>query len=151
VIGGSVLTTLCAYAAVPLPISPVPVTGHTFAVLLVGALLGSKRGAISLAPYAVEGTAGLPVFAGSAARLGFVVAAFVTGWLAERGWDRKVGKAVLAMAAGNLVIYAAGLAWLVQFIGVKEVLAMGMLPFLPGDAVKIALAALARIFHQTTP
>jgi len=155
VIAGSVLTALCAYVAFPLPISPVPVTGQTFAVLLVGALLGSKRGAISLALYVAEGMVGLPVFAGGAAGpgvllgptggylLGFVVAAFVTGWLAERGWDRTVGKAALAMAAGNLVIYAPGLAWLVQFVGMRDVLAMGMLPFLPGDAVKIALAAFA--------
>jgi biotin transport system substrate-specific component len=154
VLAGSLLTALSAYVAFPLPFSPVPVTGQTFAVLLVGAMLGSKRGAMSMALYVAEGTAGLPVFAGGAAGpgvllgpsggylLGFVAAAFVTGWLAERSWDRQLGTAVLAMAAGNLVIYASGLAWLVQFVGAHQVLALGILPFLLGDAIKIGAAAL---------
>ncbi len=153
VVGMSLLTGLAAQAAIPLPFSPVPVTGQTFAVLLAGALLGSQRGALSQAVYIAEGLVGMPVFAGGHAGLawalgptggylaGFVAAAFVTGWLAERGWDRKVLTAGLAMVVGNVVIYACGLAWLLRFVAQERVLMAGMVPFLVGDIVKIALAA----------
>jgi biotin transporter BioY len=73
--------------------------------------------------------------------LGFVVAAFVVGWLAERDWDRRFITAVAAMAIGQLVIYAAGLSWLAMYVGADMVLPMGLLPFLPGDVVKLLLAA----------
>jgi len=155
VVGMSLLTGLAAQVAIPLPFSPVPVTGQTFAVLLAGALLGSRRGALSQVTYIAEGLAGMPVFAGGHAGLawalgptggylaGFVAAAFVTGWLAERGWDRKVLTAALAMAVGNGVIYAFGLVWLTQFVGPERLLLAGLAPFLVGDAVKIGLAAMA--------
>jgi len=155
VLGGSLLVALGAQIRISLPFTPVPITGQTFGVLLVGALLGARRGALSLLAYLIEGGAGLPVFAGGAAGahhllgptggylVGFVAAALATGWLAERRWDRRVWTAALAMAVGNMVIYGFGLLWLARFVGPERVLVAGMLPFLPGDALKLLLAALA--------
>jgi biotin transport system substrate-specific component len=153
VIGGSLFVALLAQIAIPVPFSPVPITGQTYAVLLVGALLGSRRGALSLLLYLVEGGLGLPFFSGGAAGwarvlgptggylLGFVLAAFVVGWLAERGWDRRLSTAAIAMLAGNLVIYLVGVAVLAVFVGAAEAVPLGLLPFLPGDMLKILLAA----------
>jgi biotin transport system substrate-specific component len=151
-----------AQVAVPLPFTPVPVTGQTLGVLLIGALLGSKRGAAAMLMHLAEGLAGLPVFAeGSTAwtltRLGvptiigptagyllaFPVAAFVVGWLAERGWDRRLLTAAAAMLVGEVVIYAVGLPWLALYVGAERAIPLGLLPFLAGDAVKLALAATA--------
>ena len=152
-IGGSLFVALSAQVAIPLPFSPVPITGQTLAVLLVGALLGSRRGSLCLLAYLTEGAVGLPVFAGGTAGLvhllgptggylmGFIPAAFLTGLLAERGWDRRIGTALLAMSAGNAVIYAFGLPWLALFTGGERVLALGLLPFVFGDIVKLVLAA----------
>ncbi len=153
VLGGSILVALCAQLAVKVPFSPVPMTGQTFGVLMVGALLGSRRGILSLGVYLVEGTTGLPVFAGGGFGLaqllgptggyltGFVAAAFITGWLAERGWDRHFWSAWLAMLIGIVFIYASGLLWLSFYVGWKNVLTMGFYPFLPGAFLKITLAA----------
>jgi len=152
VVGGSLFVALSARIVVPLPFSPVPVTGQTLAVLLLGALLGSRRGALCLLVYLTEGIVGLPVFAsgGGLAYLmgptggylaGFVAAAFLTGLLAEHGWDRRVGSTLLAMFLGNVAIYAFGLSRLVHFVGSERVLALGLLPFIPGDLVKMAIAA----------
>jgi biotin transport system substrate-specific component len=152
VIAGSLLVALLAQFAVPLPFSPVPVTGQTLAVLMVGVLLGSRRGSLALLTYLAEGAMGLPVLAGGAAGLarltgptggyliGFVAAAFLVGWLAERGWDRRPETTLLAMVLGNVIIYAFGLPWLARFVGAGQVLAMGLWPFLPGDLGKILLA-----------
>ncbi len=157
VLGGSLFTALMARITIPLPFTPVPITGQTLAVLLVGAALGSRRGALSMAAYVLEGALGLPVFAGGTAGLrrltgptggyliGFIAAAFVTGWLAERGWDRRPLWTALAMLIGNAVIYLFGLPWLAMFLGgfagPKGALALGLLPFIPGDLLKLALAA----------
>lgn len=152
VIAGSLLVALLAQFAVPLPFSPVPVTGQTLAVLMVGMLLGSRRGSLALLTYLAEGAMGLPVLAGGAAGLarltgptggyliGFVAAASLVGWLAERGWDRRPGTTLLAMLLGNAVIYVCGLPWLAHFVGVERVLSLGLLPFLPGDLGKALLA-----------
>lgn len=154
VVAFSLLTALAAQVVVPLPWTPVPLTGQTFAVLLTGALLGSRLGAAAMILYLVEGALGLPFFrggAGGAAHfagatagylLAFPAAAFVTGLLAERGWDRKFSTAAAAMALGSLVILAAGWAWLALFFrtGV-EAFVVGVAPFLAGDVLKIALAA----------
>ncbi len=154
VIGGSLLIALCAQIAIPLPFSPVPITGQTLAVLLVGALLGSRRGGLCLLTYLVEGIAGLPVFAGGATGLahllgpaggyliGFTAAAYITGLLAERGWDRRTETTLLAMLLGNAVIYAFGLPWLAFFAGVGRVLPLGLYPFIAGDLLKSILAAM---------
>ena len=131
-----------------------PVTGQTLAVLAAGALLGSRRGALSLIAYLLQGLGGLPVFASGASGwayalgptggylIGFVAAAFVTGWLTERGWDRHVLLAALAMIAGSAAIYAFGLPWLSIYAG-RHVVAVGLTPFIAGDVIKVALAALA--------
>lgn len=152
---GSALIALSAQLVVRLPavISPVPITGQTFAVLLVGALYGSRRGVATVLAYLAEGMAGLPVFAGGSAGLaymlgptggflvGFIAAAAVTGMMAERGWDRRPFKASAAMALGTVAIFVPGLIWLATFLGPQRVLAAGLLPFLPGAVLKIGLAA----------
>lgn len=151
VLAGSWLVALLAQ--VQIPMWPVPVTGQTLGVLLIGALLGSRLGTTSMIAYLVQGAIGLPFFAGGAAGTavlvgptagylaGFVVAAFVVGWLAERGLDRHMGTAVFAMIVGNVIIYALGLAWLSRFTGLETVLSVGMVPFIPGDILKIIIAA----------
>lgn len=155
IVGGSAFVALAARISVPLPFTPVPITGQTLAVLLVGAALGSKRGALSLLSYVLEGAIGLPVFAGGTSGLhrllgptggyllGFVAAAYVTGWLAEHQWDRRFRSNFLAMLLGNIVIYLFGLPWLARFVGIEKVLLMGLLPFIPGDLVKLIIATLA--------
>jgi biotin transport system substrate-specific component len=145
-----------AFAQIKIPLQPVPITGQTFAVLLVGAALGSKRGAASLALYLIEGTLGLPFFAGGASGfgyivgttggylIGFVVAAYVIGLLAEHGLERTMRTSIIPFLAGTLVIYFCGVSWLAVVLGSfsKAVLA-GLLPFLIGDAIKLIAAALA--------
>lgn len=156
VLGGTLLLALSAQVAVPLPFSPVPVTGQTFAVLLVGAALGARLGAATVLLYLAEGAAGLPVFAPGPtvgiARLagptggylaGFVLAAFVVGLLAERGWDRRIPTAIAAMLAGEAVIYAVALPLLARFVPAERLLDAGLWPFVAGDLYKLALAALA--------
>ena len=146
---------LSGRVAIPLPFSPVPVTGQTLAVVLVGISLGARRGALSLLLYLAEGAMGLPVFAGGGLGpawivgptggylWGFVLAAYVVGSLAERGWDRSIGSRALAILLGNAAIYLLGLPWLAQFTGVERVLALGLYPFLVGDLAKLVLAMLA--------
>ncbi len=155
VLAGSALIALSARVAIPLPFSPVPITGQTFAVLLVGAALGRWRGAAAVVAYLTEGAAGLPVFAGThsgpAALLGptggylfgFVPAAWLCGFLAERGWDRSIVGTTAAMVLGNIVIFAIALPWLARYVGAANVWALGFWPFIPGDIVKIGLAAAA--------
>jgi len=157
VIGGSLLIGLCAQLAIGWP---VPITGQTFAVLMIGALLGARRGSLCVLTYIIQGAAGLPVFAhgraGTAVLLGptggylagFVAAAYLTGYLAQKGWDRRATTTVLAMALGNLVIYAFGLLWLSYLVLFKamsvdggRLLAVGLYPFIVGDLLKVALAA----------
>ena len=155
VLGGSLLIALAAQVAFPLPWSPVPVTGQTFAILLVGACLGSRLGLAAVVAYLVEGAIGLPVFAPGGALglarftgptagylVGFALAAFAVGWLAERGWDRRPTRTAVAMLAGEAVIYICGLLWLSRFVPGEGLLEAGLLPFIPGDLFKVALAAL---------
>jgi len=147
VLAFSLFTGLMAHIAIPLPFTPVPITGQTFAVLLCGALLGARLGTASMLAYLAEGIVGLPVFAtapGAASYgylAGFVVAAFVVGWLADRGWTKNLPRTVTAMIAGEVAIYIFGLAWLARFVPVSQVLALGLFPFLIGDAIKLIAAA----------
>ena len=154
ILAGSLFIALCAQIVIPLPFSPVPVTGQTLAVLLVGAALGSRRGVFAVLAYLAEGAAGWPVFAGGGAGpvrllgpsggylLGFVLAAWFAGSLAERGWDRRIGTTVLLMVLGSLAIYAVALPWLATFVGWQRVLALGLYPFIVGDLAKVLCAAL---------
>lgn len=150
-VGGSALTALAAQINVPL--EPVPITMQTFAVLVIGMAYGWRLGAATLALYLAEGAVGLPVFAEFKSGLpvlfgptggylfGFVLAAGIIGWLAERGWDRNVLLTAVAMLIGNVALYAPGLAWLASLIGFDPAMQHGLLPFLLGDALKLALAA----------
>lgn len=143
------------FAQVAFYIGLVPISGQTFAVLLAGALLGSRRGALSQLTYLSAGAMGAPVFAGwhggiahlmgptGGYLIGFVGVAFVVGFLAERGWDRHLWSMALAMLIGEVVLYACGLAWLSNFAPSGSVLATGLYPFIPGDLIKVALAAVA--------
>jgi biotin transport system substrate-specific component len=153
VLAASAFTALAAQARINLPFTPVPITGQTFAALLVGALLGSRLGAASMIAYWSQGAAGLPVFAGGMSGwayatgptggylVGFIAAAYAVGFLAERGWDRRLWTLALAMLVGQVIIYAGGLSWLAHFTSDKSVFEMGLYPFIPGDSVKLLLAA----------
>jgi len=152
---GSLFLAALAQVQIVLPLTPVPITGQTFGVLLIGALLGSKRGAATIILYLTEGAAGLPFFAGGAAGIGiltgatagylagFVVAAYVIGLLAERGLERSVGTSLIPFIVGTIIIYIFGVAWLSKVVGDLGIaVEKGMLPFLIGDAVKLILASL---------
>ncbi|WP_199552889.1 biotin transporter BioY [Streptomyces sp. N35] len=151
VVGGAALTALSAQLSVPVPGSPVPVTGQTFAALLVGTALGARRGLLSLALYALVGGLGAPVFQGGThgwggASFGYVVgmllAAGMVGALARRGGDRSVLRTAGTMVLGSAVIYAVGVPWLMASTGLSlsAAWAAGVVPFLIGDALKAALA-----------
>ena len=151
VVAFSLVTALSAQVVIPL--APVPITGQTFGVLLTGALLGPRLGALAMALYLLEGGLGLPFFAGGAggaARLlgptgGYLLsypfAAALVGWLAGRGWDRRPLTMLAAMLLGSLVVFALGAGRLAHFVGPGRAVTLGVLPFLPGDAVKALAAA----------
>lgn len=163
VAAGAALTAIAAQISVPL--QPVPITGQTLAVLIVGVTLGATRGGLSLLLYAVLGLVGLPVFApqadgghltGLAALtspsfgyiIGFVFAAILTGWLAQREWDRKLARNLLAFFAGSVVPFAFGLPWLAVALGnlgypndLNSVLVAGFYPFIIGGVIKAVLGA----------
>jgi biotin transport system substrate-specific component len=146
---------IAAAAQFAIHIGPIPITGQTFAVLLTGALLGSRLGAAAVIAYLVEGAIGLPFFAGGGAGLlrffgptggyliAFPAAAYVTGAFAEHGWDKKYWSAVLAMVIGSAIILVAGWLWfsVITTTPFDVAFQITVLPFLPGDVIKIALAA----------
>jgi biotin transport system substrate-specific component len=153
---GTLFMAVLAQVKIALPFTPVPLTGQTFAVLLVGAAIGSRRGAASMALYIALGALGLPVFAGGAAGLaylsgatlgyliGFVLAAYVIGLLAERGLERNVRTSIIPFLIGTVIIYVCGVAWLTVVLGsISKAVAAGLLPFLIGDAIKLIAATLA--------
>lgn len=139
---------ILAQVAVPLGFTPVPITGQTLAVLLGAAALGTWRAGAGAALYLGLGMAGVPWFTWAAGGatvgyiVGFIAAAVLVGWLAERGFDRHPVKTAGAMVAGNLVIYAFGVPWLATVTGMSasEAVAAGAVPFVLGDLVKIAIA-----------
>ncbi len=163
VIIGALLIALSANVVVPIAGTPVPVTGQTFGVLVVGSALGFRRGVAAAVLYLALGMLGLPVYAGHASGIdtfatlqggfhlaptggylvGFVLAAALTGRLAELGWDRTPGGAVAAMTLGTATIYAVGIPWLAVSQGVPlgEAVSLGLVPFIIGDALKIVVAA----------
>ncbi|MCX3059141.1 biotin transporter BioY [Streptomyces beihaiensis] len=151
VLGGAALTGLAAQLALPVPGSPVPVTGQTFAALLVGAALGARRGFLALAVYAVAGVAGVPWFAEGASGaampsfgyvIGLMLASAAVGALARRGGDRSVLRTAGTMLLGEAVIYAVGVPYLAVSMGwsLSHAVAAGLVPYLLGDALKAALA-----------
>ena len=157
-IGFALLTAAAAQIRIPLGFTPVPITGQTFAVLLSGAALGATWGGASQLLYVMLGAVGLPFFAGGNGGwtyatgstlgylIGFIVAAYVVGLMAERQQDRSVLSAVPAFLTGNLIIYGFGVPWLyysIESISTGEAaLAAGFTPFIAGDLVKIVLAGL---------
>jgi biotin transport system substrate-specific component len=154
---GVALIGLSAQVSIPLPNTPVPLTGQTFAVLLVGGAYGATRGFATMAAYLVIGGLGYGVFADQTSGwdmlrfssatggylVGMLIAATVVGWLADRGWDRKASRSVPAMVLGNVIIYAVGATWLAHALDLTAAQAWnaGVKDFLPGDAIKILLAA----------
>ncbi len=156
VVGGAAFVGLSAQVVVPLPFTPVPLTGQTFAVLLTAAALGMWRAMGSMALYAVAGLAGVPWFAGASSAfnggalvasfgyvVGFIAAAALVGWLAQKGATRTAPRTAGLMILGNVVIYAFGVLWLAASLGVSlgTAMGLGLTPFLIGDALKVALAA----------
>ncbi|MEU8028368.1 biotin transporter BioY [Streptomyces sp. NPDC049099] len=151
VVGGAVLTGLAAQVALPVPGSPVPVTGQTFAALLVGTALGARRGFLSLALYVLAGVAGVPWFAGGTSGaaslsfgylLGMLLASAAVGALARRGADRSPLRMAVTMILGEAIIYAVGVPYLALagHLPLSQAVALGLTPFLIGDALKAALA-----------
>ena len=150
VIGSLLLATSAQFK---IPLYPVPVTGQTLVVLLIGMVYGPRLGGVTIAAYLLQGVIGLPVFAGGAFGIatlfgptggylgGFLIAAIVMGILAERGMGRGIVSTVIAMMIGNVVIYVAGVSWLASFTGAEKALTAGVLPFLYGDVLKLAVAA----------
>lgn len=146
---------IAAFAQFSLPIGPVPITGQSFAVLLTGALLGSRLGAAAVIAYLIEGAIGLPFFAGGGGGImrffgptggyliAFPAAAFVVGAFAEHGWDKNYWSAVTSMAIGSLIILFTGGVWFSVITTTPPDIAFqtAFWPFLPGDLIKIALAA----------
>lgn len=150
---GAAFTAVMAQIAVPL--YPVPITGQTLAVLLVGATLGATRGALTMVVYALLGVVGLPVFSAASSGfgvlsgttggyiVGFIFAAGFTGWLAQRDWDKKYLGAALSFLGGTVVTFVFGLTWLALVTGgtLEQVLAWGLFPFIIGGLIKAGIAA----------
>jgi biotin transport system substrate-specific component len=168
IFAANILLVLCAHIVIPLAWTPVPITGQSFGVLLVAVLLGARRGAITLILYLLEGAAGLPVFqplglpglarfAGPTAGylFSYPFAAFVTGWLVEcsakfaesrDGGSRLTGLPLIgALLSGEAIIFACGCAWLALFLqmGWSVALHQGVLPFVPGEIIKMTLVVVA--------
>src|SRR5438270_4899981 len=153
VIAGSAVIAIAAQIAIPIPFTPVPLTMQPLAVLLVGVVLGATRGSAAAALYLLEGAAGLPVFAqghggalwlvGPTAGylLSYPFAAFVAGWFSERGWSSSIARALAGMLTALVIIYAGGWAWLAILSGPRAALAMGIVPFVIADIIKVAIGA----------
>ena len=149
---GVLLLVVSARTVIPLPFTPVPVTGQTLAIFLIASSMGRTRGTLSVLSYILVGIAGLPVFAGGTlgiARIfgptggyiiGFLLGAYVIGYLSEKGWDRQFPKALLTFLIGNILIYIPGVIQLSIFTGWNKAFLMGLYPFIPGDIVKIMIA-----------
>ena len=154
VVGASLFVALCARLSVPLPFTPVPLTLANFGVLVVALLLGSKRGFAAMALYLAQGAAGLPVFSpagpgGIAQLLGptggyllaYPLAAFVAGWIAERGATR-FPRFLLAALAAEVVVFAGGIAWLMVLTqGATQAMTFGLYPFVFAEVMKVTAAA----------
>ncbi|HVT42921.1 MAG TPA: biotin transporter BioY [Thermoanaerobaculia bacterium] len=155
IVTGSFLLAVSAQAAIPIPFSPVPWTLQPLALLLIAASLGSARGTAAVVLYLFEGLAGFPVFAGGAAGpavlvgftagylYAFPAAAWIAGFVSERGWGRSIVRTGLGMALALAVIHLGGMIWLATFygLGFRAAFSMGVAPFLLSDLVKLAIAA----------
>jgi biotin transport system substrate-specific component len=156
VVGFALLTALAAQVVILLPFTPVPITGQTFAVLLAGSALGANLGALSMALYVALGALGLPFYAEGTSGweivrgatggylVGFIVAAWLVGRLAERRQDRTVATAIPLFLLGSVIIYLFGVPWLAASLRVSgtEAMELGLVPFIVGDLAKVAIAGL---------
>jgi len=160
VVGFALLTAVAAQISIPLGFTPVPLTGQTFAVLLAGGVLGSRRGGLSMLLYVALGAIGLPFYADGAGGwtaatgatagylVGFILAAIVVGLMAEHGQDRKLSTSIPAFIAGTMIIYTIGAGWLAYDLGLPltaaagepSAISLGVAPFLVGDVFKALLA-----------
>ena len=153
IVSGTVFIALMANIKIVLPFTPVPITGGTFAIMLVGLTYGKKLAPATLLAYIIAGSAGLPVFAGFKGGLtvfspsggyiiGYFFAALICGYFADRGWTESYLKTVIVLLLANIVLYTFGLFQLSFFIGDKNVFMAGLYPFIPGDIIKMALVTL---------
>ncbi len=153
VICGSLFIGLCAQIKIPLPFTPVPLLGATFSTLLVGSLLGSRKGALAALLYVIEGSLGLPMWAGGAAgflhlmgptggyRIAYILQAYLAGWFVERQSNIRFIRTSVALFLSCCLQMSVGALWLGYFVGLKNILIMGFLPFIPVEAVKTMLVA----------
>ncbi len=151
VITGSLFIAIMSQLSFILPFTPVPITGQTFAVLLLAILYGGTRAGITVSAYLIEGLSGLPVFSKAGFGLvhllgptggylmGFLVSAYLVGSLADKGWSKSILKTGVAMFLGNVIIYSFGTVWLSAFIGINKAFSAGVLPFIIGDILKIMI------------
>jgi len=153
IVAGSLVVALSAQLSIRLPFTPVPVTGQTLGVLLVGGALGAWMGGFSILLYLAESAAGLPFLASGAHGMpfgptggyliGFILMAAVVGWLNERGWGRSFAWSLASMVVAEFVLYAVAVPWLGFYVGMNHALALGFVPFITGDALKLFLAGIA--------
>jgi len=149
---GSLLLALLARLSIPVPFSPVPITGQTFGILFLGAVLGSRIGTLSVIMYISEGLMGLPVFAGGTMGflyllgptggylIGFIPAVYLVGYLSEQSWINSFTSAFFTMTIGTSVIFIFGISWLAVTAGLGTALLIGLYPYIPGTIIKIVLA-----------
>lgn len=160
VLGGTLFVAVSSQITIPLGFTPVPLSLSTFAVILTGACLGTTRAFLSLGLYAVAGMAGAPIFADQTSGwafasfgyiLGYILAAVAAGYLAERGFDRSIGRMAVVVLVSSVLVYSIGLPWLMGYTGASftAALNMGVVPFLIGDAIKgiVAMALLPATWH----
>lgn len=157
VFAGSLLIALSAQIYITLPFTPVPITAQTLAVMFTGSLLGSRRAPLAVLLYIAYGAMGLPVFSENSSGLaklfgatggyifGFIIAGYLIGKFTEKGWDRFLGKSLIAAALGQLLIFVPGLLWLGQFVGYSNVLEQGFYPFVIGGVIKTLLAGTSSV------
>ncbi|OUR95452.1 hypothetical protein A9Q84_16600 [Halobacteriovorax marinus] len=165
IVVGSWILAIMAQISFPLPFTPVPITAQTLAVLILGSSLGATRAFAATVLYLLQGAMGLPFFAGGGSGIGvlsgatsgylfgFVMAAYIMGYLAEKGMDRSVQTSLLIFCVGHIVIYLCGLLVLAQFVGMNNVLTLGLLPFIPGLIIKTILSSIInpiawKFFHK---
>ena len=153
-IAGSLLLALLARLSIFIPFSPVPITGQTFGILFLGAVLGSRIGTLSVILYISEGLIGIPVFAGGSMGflyllgptggylIGFIPAVYMVGYFSEKGFIKNISTTLIAMIFGTIVIFVFGISWLAVTAGFGTALSIGLYPYIPGAIIKIMLATI---------
>jgi len=160
---GSLLLALLARLSIPVPFSPVPITGQTFGVLFLGGLLGSRLASLSVIFYILEGIMGLPVFAAGSLGvlyllgptggyiLGFIPATYIVGYITDNGWNKNLITILISMIVGTSIVFVFGVSWLSFSAGLTTAITIGLLPYIPGALIKISLATLLIYSINRTP